>query len=75
MAIGWTSNDGTVYIIRNKDNKITIHTKDAPLTDEQIDGIYGIILLMSKTGKTLKELLSANQTTTVVENNRRRYNS
>ena len=68
MAIGWTSDDGSVYIVRGKDNKITIHTRDCPLTDEQVDDLYGIVLLMCKTGKTLKELLSANHTTALVEN-------
>ena len=68
MAIAWSSNDGSVYMVRGIDNNITICTRDFPLTDEQVDDLYGIVLLMSKTGKTLKELLSANHTTSLVEN-------
>ena len=68
MAIAWSSNDGSVYMVRGKDNKITICTRDRSLTDEQVDDLYGIVLLMSKTGKTLKALLSANYTTSLVEN-------
>ena len=68
MAIAWSSNDGSVYMVRGIDNNITICTRDCPLTDEQVDDLYGIVLLMYKTGKTLKELLSANYTTALVEN-------
>lgn len=68
MAIGWTSDDGNVYMFRDKDNKITIHTRDCRLTDEQVDDLYVVVLLMSKTGKTLKAILSASYTTALVEN-------
>lgn len=46
-----------VTLIRHSKHKIEITTAEKPLDDDQMRDLYWIVLLMLKTGKTMKDML------------------
>lgn len=56
MATAWVSDDVSIHP-GIKENEIVIQTA-RPLTDQQVQDLYWVVLGMSKTGRPLTDLIS-----------------